>query len=107
MAIKKDYIFTNKKHPQGAVLSTVLGTISIVSIIMMLYFTFRNGGVAQPRYGFSMLVAVLFSVVGLILGIRSRMEPDKFYFFSYLGLAINLVVLLGAGFILFAGVYGL
>jgi hypothetical protein len=107
MAIKKDYIFTNKKHPQRAILSTILGTISFVSIIMMLYFTFQEGGIARPRYGFSMLIAVLFSATGLVLGILSRMEPDKFYFFSYLGLAINLMVLVSAGFILFVGAYGI
>ena len=74
---------------------------------MMLYFTFQEGGIARPRYGFSMLIAVLFSATGLVLGILSRMEPDKFYFFSYLGLAINLMVLVSAGFILFVGAYGI
>ena len=107
MAKKRSYIFTNKEHPQKALMSTILGIVSAVSIIASLYLTFQNGGVARPRYGAAFLLAALFSVAGLILGILSRMEPDKYYLFSYLGLAINILVLAGTGFILFAGVYGI
>ncbi len=107
MAKKNGYIFTNKEHPQRGIMSTVLGIVSAVSILLALYFTFRNGGIAEPRYGVAVLTAVLFSIAGLILGILSRMEPDKYYLFSYLGLVINTLVLTGAGFILFAGAYGI
>ncbi len=107
MAKKGSYIFTNKKHPQKGIMSTVLGIISAVSIVLSLYFTFQDGGSAQPRYGAAALLATLLAAAGLTLGIRSRMEPDKYYLFSYLGLAINGVALAGVGFILFAGVYGI
>lgn len=107
MTKKNGYIFTNKEHPQRGIMSTVLGIVSAVSIILALYFTFQNGGVAQPRYGAATLMAVILAVAGLVLGILSRMEPDKYYLFSYLGLVINILVLTGAGFILFAGAYGI
>ena len=107
MAHKGGYIFTNKEHPFRAVVSTVLGLISLSSVVMVLWFVFRDGGIAQPRYGMTMLLAVLFSLIGLVLGILSRMEPDKYYLFSYLGLVINALGLAGAGCILFAGVYGI
>ena len=107
MAHKKNYIFTNKEHPQKGIMSTVLGIISAASVLLALYFTFLNGGKAQPRYGAAVLFAVLFAIAGLVLGIMSKMEPDKYYLFSYLGLVINSMVLIGAGFILFAGAYGL
>ena len=51
MTKKNGYIFTNKEHPQRGIMSTVLGIVSAVSIILALYFTFQNGGVAQPRMG--------------------------------------------------------
>jgi len=107
MAKKSGYKFTNKEHPPRGILSTVLGLISAASIVLALYFTYRDGGVAQPRYGAAFLFALLFAGAGLTLGIQSRMEPDKYYFFPYLGLVINVLVLAGAGFILFAGVYGI
>ena len=107
MARKNSYIFTNKEHPQKGILSSALGLISAVSVVMALYFAYQNGGTAEPRYGVALLLAALFSVAGFILGILSKMEPDKYYFFSYLGLILNALVLIGTGFILFAGVYGL
>lgn len=107
MIRKGNYIFTNKDHPQRAIMSTILGVISLTSIFLTLYFTLRDHGQAPLRYGFTVLMALLFSIVGLVLGILSRMEPDKFYFFSYLGMIINVLVLVGIGFILFAGAYGI
>ncbi|MBO5094146.1 MAG: hypothetical protein J6C33_07300 [Lachnospiraceae bacterium] len=107
MAHKKNYIFTNKEHPQKGIMSTILGIISAASIALTLYFTFLNGGSAQPRYGAAALFAVLFAAAGLALGIMSKMEPDKYYLFSYLGIIINSLVLAGVGFILFAGAYGI
>lgn len=107
MIRKANYIFTNKDHPQKAIMSTILGVISLASILLTLYFTLKSHGQAPRRYGFSALTAMLFSIAGLVLGILSRMEPDKFYFFSYLGITINVLVLIGIGFILFAGVYGI
>ena len=103
---KNGYIFTNKEHPQKGILSAILGMISAVSMIAALYLVFLNRGVCEVKYGVATLLAVLFALAGLVLGILSRMEPDKYYFFSYLGLVINILVLTGAGFILFAGVYG-
>jgi hypothetical protein len=38
-------------------------------------------------------VCLIFSLVGLILAILSRREPDRIYFFSYLGMALNGVTL--------------
>lgn len=107
MTGKKGYIFTNKEHPQKGIMSAVLGTISAVSIIMILYFSFQDGGSAEIRYGVAMLLALIFSAAGLVMGIMSRMEPDKYYLFSYMGIVINLIDLSGIGFILFAGAYGI
>lgn len=107
MAKKSGYIFTNKEHPQKAVMSTILGFVSAASVIMAIYFTFLNDGAAQVRYGVAAFLSMLFSLAGFVLGVMSRMEPDKYYFFSYLGLVMNGLVLAGTGFILFAGVHGI
>lgn len=107
MIRKNGYIFTNKEHPQRGIMSSVLGIISAVSVVLALYFAYRDGGTARVQDGAALLLAALFSVAGLVLGILSKMEPDKYYFFPYLGMIMNAFVLLGIGFILFAGVYGI
>ena len=107
MARKNSYIFTNKEHPQKGIMSSILGVISVVSVVLVLYFAYKNDGVAEMRYGVALLLAALFSVAGFVLGILSKLESDKYYFFPYMGMILNAIVLIGIGFILFAGVYGI
>lgn len=104
---KNRLMFTNKKHPKNAMLSSVLGMISVVSIVLTMVFTFQNNGVALPRYGLTVLLAGLFGVVGFFAGITSRMEPDRYYLFSYIGIILNLLSIISVLFILYVGVYGL
>lgn len=88
-------------------MSSVLGTLSIVSTGGAVYFTFLQKGYANISYGLTCMLALLFSVAGLVLGILSRCEKEKFHLFSYLGIGLNIFALAGNGFILYAGVYGL
>ena len=105
--MSRKYIYTNKDHPPKAIMSTILGFISMISLIYAVYFTFAHGGTALPRYGATGLLITILSFVGLILGILSKSEPDRFYLFSYIGIIVNILVLTGVSFILFAGAYGL
>ena len=103
----RKYIFTDKHATRKGVMSTVLGVLSLTSIVLALYGTFQNQGEALVKYGAAVLFALLFALAGLVLGILSRMVQDRFYFFSYVGMTLNGLALLSIGFILYAGVYGL
>ena len=103
---KRSYIFTNKKHPPKAIMSTILGVISIATIILVVFLTYQADGVAKRQYGTSLLLAMIFSFTGIILGVLSKTEKDMFYLFSYLGILFNLLALAGISGILYAGAYG-
>lgn len=103
----RKYIFTNKNYSPKSIMSTILGAISIVSLIHAVYFTYTNEGNALPRYGASVFLIMIFAFTGVILGIVSKSEPDRFYFFSYLGIVLNILALAGISMILFAGAYGI
>lgn len=104
---KKHYIFTDKKNPPKAIMSTILGTISVAGIVLVVFLTFQAEGVAKQEYGTTLLLCMIFSLIGMILGILSRLEKDMFYFFSYLGMFLNLLALAAISVILYAGAYGL
>ena len=89
----KNYIFTNKTFSQKA--------------IMAVAFTYVKGGNASLEYGGVVLLSLLYGFGGLILGILSKKEPDKYYFLSYLGMVLNGVILVMVSMILYAGAYGL
>lgn len=104
--MSRKFIFTNKNYSPKSIMSTVLGLIDLASLFYIVYLTYLNGGVSLPRYGSSALLITIFSFTGLILGILSKMEPDRFYLFSYLGIVFNILALGGISLILFAGAYG-
>ena len=104
--MSRKFIFTNKDYSPKSIMSTVLGLIDIASLGYIVYLTYKNKGVSLPRYGATGLLITIFSFVGLILGILSKSEPDRFYLFSYLGILFNILALSGISFILFAGAYG-
>lgn len=105
--MSRKFIFTNKDYSPKSIMSTILGLIDLVSLGYVIYMTYENGGISLPRYGSTGLLITIFSFVGLILGIISKTEPDKFYLFSYLGILLNILALCGISFILFAGAYGI
>ena len=90
---KGRYIFTDNKHPQKFIFSSALGVISAVTIYMAVRFTFEAGGQARPQYAAAVILAMVYAIAGLALGIISRTEKDIFRFFPDLGILINAIVL--------------
>ena len=104
---KRGYMFTNKSNPQRGIMSTILGILSDVSIGLAVFSSFQQAGVPSPRHGMAVMLALIFGLAGLVLGILSRLEKDKFYFFPNLGILLNILAVFAGGFILYVGVFGL
>ena len=98
------YVFTDKKHPEKGVLSAALGLISVVTIICAVYFSYKNGGQAEARYGVAVMICLIYSIAGLVLGIMSRMEKDIFRLFPNLGIILNVLSLIWVGLLLYFSV---
>ena len=95
------YVFTDKKHPEKGIFSTVLGALSVATIVYAVLLSFRNGGEAQAKYGVAVLICTIYSVAGLVLGIMSRMERDIFKLFPNLGIILNVLSLIWVGLLLY------
>lgn len=107
MSRKSSYMFTNKNYSKKSIMSTVLGALSLASIGAAIYFTYLQKGYANISYGLTGILSLLFAICGMVLGVMSTFEKDKFYVFTYIGIGVNLVALLTIGYILYAGVYGI
>lgn len=105
MAQRRGYKFTNKKHSQKAVMSTVFGLLSLISMAVVLYLSYTSAGEAPISYGFSGILILIFAIVGLILGILALQDKEQFLFFGRLGCVLNVLALLGISGILYAGAY--
>ena len=105
MTRKKGYIFTNKQHTEKGIMSTILGCLSCVTMGAAIYLSYLNKGVPSVRYGTAALLAVIFMVVGLGLGIWSTIEKEKFRLFTVIGILVNIAAFGMLSLILFAGAY--
>lgn len=102
---KKGYIFTNKQHTIWGIVSTTIGIMTILSNLYGIISSFELRGHVATRYGAALFITAFCSIVGVICGVYSKFEKDKFYFFSYLGIVLNVVALVFTSIILYAGVY--
>lgn len=105
MARKTNYIFTNKRHSNRAIMSTILGVISTVSLIMVVYLAYVKKGETPVNYGLTGLLVAIFSMTGLLLGIVTVRERDRYKLFPGIGILLNTVALFGIGLVVYAGMY--
>lgn len=89
MANKRTFIFTNRKHPQKGVMSTVLGIISATFLGLVIYGAYEAKGETIPRYGTCTLFVFILAMAGLVLGMISKNEPDRYKIFPWLGILLN------------------
>lgn len=57
------------------------------------------------RYATAALLASVFMMTGLILGVLSLREQEKFWLFRILGIVLNVLSFIVLSLILFAGAY--
>ena len=104
MTRKNSFMFTNKEHTQKGIMATILGVISLATLAYMVIMSYQTAGDVPRQYG-AALLSMIFAFVGIVLGVVSKSERDKFYFFSYMGIGLNVLVLAVLSVILYAGAY--
>lgn len=102
---KNSYMFTNKEHTQKGIMSTILGVISLATLAYAVFMSYRRVGDVPGQYGAAALLVMIYAFVGIVLGLVSKTERDKFYLFTYLGIILNVLALAVISVILYAGAY--
>lgn len=93
MARRRKYIYTNKKTSERAIMSTILGIISNVSLGIVIYMTYLDNGETEHGYGVTAILAMIFSMIGLILGVITVKDKDYYRFFPVVGILLNVIAL--------------
>ncbi len=88
-------------------MATILGVLSLLTMLYALVMSYRRAGDVPASYGAACFLAMLFAVVGLVVAVISRFEKEKFYFFSYLGMILNVLALCVVSLILYAGAFAI
>ncbi len=102
---KKGYKFTNKKHSQKSVMSTVFGALSLISLIVLVYLSYQRAGNVPVNYGIAVILALIFAGIGMGIGIMAMQEREKFKGFAIAGIVLNGLAIASVSAVLFAGSY--
>lgn len=102
MKLFNKYKFSNKSQTLGGTISTLMGIASIVSLVYGVSIAFHAAGNAGLEVGSFGLLSLMLAVIGLIIGLLSFKEADKFYALSKVGSLIcgTLTVLMIAVFLM-------
>lgn len=85
MKIFNKYKFSDKSQTLGGTLSTLMGVGSLVCLLYGIYVSFAaegNGGSIVGAFG---ILAFILSLMGMLVGLMSFKEQDKFYMLSKVG----------------------
>lgn len=100
---KHGYKFTNKLNSRGGIISTVIGILSVLLLVVGIVIAYRAKGTAGAHVGLIGAGAFLLSGFGLIKGLLSFKEKERFYAVSIAGCIINgliwlaMVLIIGYG----------
>lgn len=104
MARKRMYSFAEKKQSKRGITSTVLGVISLIIMLTLVYIAFFTGGAGGFYLGSIGLLSIVFAIAGISYGLYSFREKDVYYTFSQVGSILNGCILAAWIFMVIIGI---
>ncbi len=83
------YKFTNKKHSVGGIISSVMAVAAIALFIVAIVISFKARGEGGAIIGSIALSSLAVAFFGLVIGLMSYKETDRYYTFSFTGSLFN------------------
>ena len=95
--------FSVKETKLPTIFGMCLGVISVVTVGLLLFMTYRQGGKATLSYAFAGVLASVFSVLGLILSILCIIDHYQHHAIGWAGIVLNGIAALSMAGILYTG----
>lgn len=99
----KAYFFTGKKQSVSGIMSTVFGSMALLTLILCISKAYESAGEQVSRLGGSAILSIVFMIVGFILAIKSVFESNCFLIFRILAWVMNILAFLCLSIIMYAG----
>lgn len=91
----KSFKFTDKVHPVKGILSFCFAVLGIITFLILSYVSYKAKGNASLYIGLFGVIALLFSVAGVVLSIMSMRQKDIHYRFPIIGGVLCSALLIG------------
>ncbi len=86
---KYRYKFSTKKHSIGGVISTIMFVCAIALLIWAITVSYQANGKGGSLVGEIALTSFAVAFFGMIIGMLSYKELDRYYTFSFTGSLLN------------------
>lgn len=103
----KRYIFTSNRHSKTGMMAFMFGMMSFISFFLAVMFSIRDVDKMAARMGGVGLIAMIFALVGVVLGVMSLRETDVFRIMPRTGFAVSLISLILWAGVIYIGAVGI
>lgn len=98
------YKFTNKMNTTGGIAATVIGVSAIILFVTGIIISYQHKGNAGLIVGAIGSAVFIINTIGLVIGLQSFKERERFYLFSWIGTIMNGVLWAAMCLIIAAGI---
>lgn len=102
---KRKIKFSVKETKLSTIFGTVLGVLSLLTVLTVIHLTFLANGEATASYAFAGFLASAFSVTGLVLSILCMNDQYQPHTLGWVGLVTNGLALVAMAGILYLGMF--
>ena len=88
---RRSYKFTEKTHSKRAVVSFVLGVLTLVTYFVFIYLSYQSAGQLSSYFGAFGVLAMLVAVVSVVLALTTLKEEDSFAFFPRMAMITSVL----------------
>lgn len=100
---RNNFKFSDKNHPKLGIISVALGVISLAILILSSYVSSKSHGNGTIYLGLAGIFALIVSIIGMVLAIKSVEEKEIFYRIPILGIILNGCLIIGYVILYFIG----
>lgn len=104
---EKKYRFTSNRHSRRGMMAFIFGMISLISFFLAAVISIRSEGGMTDRMGGAGLFALIFGLVGLVLGTMSLQEPDVFPILPRVGFGVSVTAVILWLAVVYIGIVGM
>ncbi|MCR5797497.1 MAG: DUF6142 family protein [Eubacterium sp.] len=89
---KRRIQFTDKKHPRQGIISSIMGAVAIIVLLMLFIFSGRAKGHAGILFGYMGILDFILAVAGFVMAIRCIKQEEIYYTTVRIGVVSNGIV---------------
>lgn len=93
------------KENENGIVAFACGIISTISFIVLIFISYLHAGQANMGLGLVGFFSMVFSLVGLFLGIKNIRYGDRSFFFTKAGFFVNVVIVIVWALVFIFGTY--